>query len=498
MPFITAAIQGQIQEMRAQNLATLMQVVDPVQSVARTGSATSESKQPLLTNSTLSELGAVVLAPPRAGKIMLAVQGEHGSQVIEAELPPELLRMAARNPALFREGVPVLLKLDPETHSFKLVLPQAEGTTGTQHNAAPPATIRSLSANTPAGGAPALQAAPPLAAAFPAGSIGGAIAKLAGLAFPLSEMEADGQSAPLSTMPRADQPFAQRPAAAALSQLPQELGEAALRASVRQLPLAHAMSALLALAGKPDASPELAALTKLISAMRLDASGKPDSESLRQAVRQSGVFLEAGLAKADAAPMRDLKSALLGLRALAPGEASAPSTDVARLAEGAVERIKLTQIASLPNHPDMMVNDDRGQGMRLAMTIPLATRGPDQPHTAAMGLMVEHRPLPEDVRSFEVDPETGEKQEAFPWKVRIALDLEETGPVQAEIGLRGQNVTVTLWAERKTLAAEARAQIGALHAALRQAAFEVGKLEVKDGHPTGKAMRFAPMLDRRT
>ena len=156
------------------------------------------------------------------------------------------------------------------------------------------------------------------------------------------------------------------------------------------------------------------------------------------------------------------------------------------------------QMASLPDHPEIRVTDDRAQPMRLALSIPIATQGHENAPTAIMGLMIEHRPPMSEVTPYEAEtPEKGEA-EAFPWKVRIALDLEETGPVQAEIALRGQSVAVTLWAERPKMADRARAEIGALHEALTGAAFDVFKLEVKDGRPQGKPMRAAPMLDRRT
>ena len=172
--------------------------------------------------------------------------------------------------------------------------------------------------------------------------------------------------------------------------------------------------------------------------------------------------------------------------------------EIARAVEGAVERLKLMQMASMPDHPEIRVTDDRAQPMRLALSIPLATQGPDRPHTAVMGLIVEHRPQTLETTPYETEKEGGGDTEPFPWKVRVALDLEETGPVQAEIALRGQSVAVTLWAERTSMAALARDEIGALHEALTGAAFDVVKLEVKDGRPQGKPMRTGPLLDRRT
>ena len=492
--------------MRAQNLATLMSVIDPVQSVANLGSATTESKLTLLTSSPLNELGAVVLAPPRAGKVMLAVQSQNGaSQVIEAELPPDLARLAARNPGLFREGAELTLKLDPETHVFRLVLPEAAQAHPKASLPAQPATIRAINPNVQNTAGTTDESAPPLANPFPVGSIGAAIAKLTGLAFPLAERASDGTHLPTSGATPASGSHP-RPATPAHVMLPPELGEAALRASVRQTSLGSALSQLLANTEITGTDME-----DVLKTLRLDGTAKPTPETIKQAIQQSGLFMEAHLARGDAPPA-DLKSALLALKSSIthennlrgntlldlPLDSSAPPFEFARMVEGAVERLKLLQMASLPDHPEMVITDDRAQGMRLAMSIPLATRGPDHPQTAMMGLMIEHHTPADDATPDDIDPETGEKSEFFPWKVRIAVDLEETGPVQAEIALRGQSVAVTLWAERKSLAAEARAHIGALHSALREAAFDVTRLDVRDGRPTGKPVRAAHMLDRCT
>jgi hypothetical protein len=233
------------------------------------------------------------------------------------------------------------------------------------------------------------------------------------------------------------------------------------------------------------------------------------------------VFLEAGLARGQA-PQGDLKSLLLMLRgafatqgenapspraetaaqnreALLPRAAQAQSSgDLMRLVEGAVERIKLNQLASLPELPGMRVTDERPQGFQLTTTIPLATQGLDRPQTAAIGMMIEHHPVETGGVEIEADEETADDAQGFPWKVRIALDLEETGPVQAEIALRGQTVAITLWAERRAIADLARREIGALHDKLTEAAFDVSRLEVKDGRPVGAAPRATRVLDQRT
>lgn len=277
-----------------------------------------------------------------------------------------------------------------------------------------------------------------------------------------------------------------------------------------------------------------------LQALRLDATLPPTGEKVADLVRQSGVFQEAQLASGflplDQAGMpRDVKSLLLMARALfgmtdapppalltrgsttpepgpgaataeprstprptEPASASSRPPDIVRVIEGAVERIKLNQMASLPTNPEVTITDDRAKGFQLATTIPLATQGLERAATASIGLVIQHAPIEDKNLPITDDPMQAPADEGFPWKVRIALDLEETGPVQAEIGLRRQRVAITLWAERKATAARARDEIGSLHAALTDAAFEVTTLDVRDGRPPGRTPSTLPQLDRRS
>jgi hypothetical protein len=184
----------------------------------------------------------------------------------------------------------------------------------------------------------------------------------------------------------------------------------------------------------------------------------------------------------------------LAPRAHAPNGAP----ELARLVEGAIERIKLHQIASLPDHPHLTVTDERVQSVRFAMQLPLAIHGPENPETTMIGLLIERETRPDAANLVIEDRDAQTEVEAAPWKVRIAVDLEETGPVQAEIALRGPRVAVTLWAERRATAEMARASIGQLHQALSAQNFDVGMLDIRDGRPHGAMPRHLPSLDRRS
>lgn len=505
-----ASALRQVQAIKAESLSTLMATLDPVQAAANLGGNPGNNAEASLRSAEAAIKAVLIEALPN-GRVLLQIAGG----VVEAELPPALLRAAALNPDLLKPGITLTL---PTTIPARPV--------------ASPATLVTVSAH--ATGA-SVGPAPPLASTFPVGTLGAVISRLAGIAFPQGEPEATG------SVPTNNGTAHFRPGI--LSQpLPPEIAEALLRAASRQMPLAPALMHLLSTekADLAALSPDLATAITSLQAARASPEALATADGLRNAVARSGLFLEANLAQASVGTpiSADLKSILLAIRALVSGqdpesapqpqarselrqnaaalppgtdresmEASRPSelprpelarTEFARTVEGALERLKLMQLASMPGHPEITVTDDRAQGMRLAIQIPLATQGIDRPPTAVMGLMIEHQPHQQDVAPYEPEREGNGETEAFPWKVRVALDLEETGPVQAEIALRGQSVAVTLWAERQSMATLARHEIGALHEALTGAAFEVLKLEVKDGRPQGRLTPPGPLLDRRT
>lgn len=475
MSSIAALVQGQIQEMKARSLQTLIAVLDEMG-----GAGLADPKYAATRQQGQLQQHATVLLPPQGNKLTIAL----GGMPLEVILPDALASFAKSNPGILARGTALMVEPDLATGTLRVVLPQVPTGPG-------PATTRAFSAT---GSGPSTSIPPPLADFFPAGSPGAVIQRLTGLNLPLAE-RADAQA--MGTTPRHTGPLP--------PSLPAPLMDAALRATIRQMPLGQALSSLLAHVEALD--PKLA---DALRNLRLDGQFRPDPGQIATSIKNSGLFLEARLANLQpgaAPPTGDLKALLNGAKAnmpdlsARPGEragAASPPADLARMVEGAVERIKLQQLASLPDHPGMNITDDRNQPMRLALQIPLAIHGQERPETAMVGLMIEHQPHRDRPADVSVDEDEKNPSEGFPWKVRIAVDLEETGPVQAEIALRGQRIAVTLWAERKSMAEDARAAIGALHQALTGAAFEVSNLEVRDGRPTGPSPRYQQALDRRS
>ncbi len=227
--------------------------------------------------------------------------------------------------------------------------------------------MRNLSQN---GSGPSASPAPPLLDHFPPGSPGALIQKLAQIHLPLGERADTRATGGLAGMPGGNRGLGP----AALATLSPALLDASLRAAIRQMPLGATMAALLS----GDAKGIDPTLAEALRALRLNGLAKPDGPAIEQGVKQSGLFLEARLAQGlFSAGSHDLKSLLNAIRAglaggadpeaataqpkpATPGllsaadrpEASQPrSPDIARLVEGGLERIKLQQIASLPDHP---------------------------------------------------------------------------------------------------------------------------------------------------
>jgi hypothetical protein len=523
-----SSLVAKAQSVKAQTLATLMSVLSEVQATAGVGANEADNPQASLQSAEAAVKATVISVDPQ-GRAVLDVAGTK----IEARLPQELLNAGARNPDLLRPGAQLRLPADVPAR----MLP-------------PPATrveVHGQTQGTSVGPAAAL------ATPFPPGSLGAAISRLAGVALPGAEAAITGTGA-LPAPPAT--PASLRPGMVTHAVLP-EILTAVVQATGRQLPLAQGLNFLLSL--PPDALKALPDgvqdIIKTMAQMRSAPGELATPEGLAKAVNQSGVFLEAHLASRAQTPT-DFKALLLNLKALLgpagqspallagmgglsnaatlllgdsllmkpelplptpgtqqnaaqhantqnqPRTAGQPANilaDVQRAVDGSLERIKLSQLASLPERPEIQVTDDRANPMRLAVSVPLAPQGQDRPTTAVMGMVIEHQPTIEKPQAYELeDDDTNSATEGFPWKVRIALDLEETGPVQAEIALRGQSVGITLWAERPVMADAARKEIGALHKALTLAAFEVVNLEVKDGVPHTRRVTHGPLLDRRT
>lgn len=147
--------------------------------------------------------------------------------------------------------------------------------------------------------------------------------------------------------------------------------------------------------------------------------------------------------------------------------------------EAALDRVKLAQFASLPPEGPRA---EAQQGARWLTELPLAF----QAGIAIMPLQIERDP-----------PQRGPASADGPiWRMRFALDVEPMGPLQGVVTLQGRAVGVSLWAEREETSQALRGAVPDLQAALANARFEDGSVDVHTGHPQVRRAGAGQFLDR--
>lgn len=261
---------------------------------------------------------------------------------------------------------------------------------------------------------------------------------------------------------------------------------------------------------------------------QIDANEPIHPQDLRQALRQSGLFFEAQLAKGNApSPAIDFKAALLSLKDIAQkllvtlqpadepeaakpfqsaetllrSSPAAPRRDappepqrppespigaqtepreavsiIASHAEQALERLKLLQFASLPPSPDNPVANQaqKTNAQVWAFEVPLRFAQ----ETAVAGFKIEHD------REARSGP-AGSKL----WRINFAIETSELGAVQGSIGLRGAQLAIALFAERRETAEMFRGAAPDLKDTLTASDFELTDLSILTGKPKHAAPR---------
>jgi len=337
-------------------------------------------------------------------------------------------------------------------------------------------------------------------------------------ALPASTGTAGAAGAPLPQQPAIDpatlaaltkvEPPAPTPQAAA-SVTPQAALQAATQAAATtQGGLTTLLADLVAAMQSPATPAPVQAAATLVLAQQLPLDPPPSAADLKQALAQSGLFLEAQLAQPDAqAAPSDLKSALLNLsQALqtwsdaaaqdapgAPATAPSPASAAATLAaqaqapappyKGGPARGQAPATASLPaDAPAEAIVARLRQDTTAALsrqTLMQAASAPDAPSgqnqtTPAAHWLFEiplaspHGPA---IAQFEIDRDGGSSSgeagvDSRVWRARFSLNVTPMGPVHARIALHGGAARVTLWAEDAGTAAKLTAHQGELADAL--------------------------------
>jgi flagellar hook-length control protein FliK len=233
------------------------------------------------------------------------------------------------------------------------------------------------------------------------------------------------------------------------------LAQALRHALPRQIDIAPVLQRLLTdLAGpSTEGGPNggLRTLLARIQASLPDTRTVTQPETLSRAVSNSGTLLEARLAHGSAPDPQllahDLKANFLRLAAHLKGgmpsplitnhstsaaptiqDPSALSTtarDIAQQVDGALARIQINQLNSLP----------REDGTPPALVVEVPLRHGDQLHS--LRLRIERD---KDARASDPD--------SLPWSVSIELDPPGLGPVRARVTALARDVSVAFWTEQ--------------------------------------------------
>src|SRR5690606_17676994 len=143
--------------------------------------------------------------------------------------------------------------------------------------------------------------------------------------------------------------------------------------------------------------------------------------------------------------------------------------------EGALARLQLTQLSSLPA--------DHEQRTVWMTELPVRN-GAD---SDIFGLRIERD-----------DGRAGKGRRGHTWTVSLAFDLPGLGPVRARIGLSGEQVvSAAFWAEQTETMQLFQEHLADLHRQLEAAGLEVGVLACHSGTPPTPAEDTPRLLDER-
>lgn len=158
------------------------------------------------------------------------------------------------------------------------------------------------------------------------------------------------------------------------------------------------------------------------------------------------------------------------------------------LTEGALDRVRLSQFASLPR-----------EQAQAAQPQPNAT--PQQPAWVFdVPVFVGREAAVAQFRVSRDGKGSGQAGGAGErWSMDVAIDTSETGPVHARVRLGGGAIGITLWAERPDMVERLKTEMPDLRRTLDAAAFTVDDLSILPGSPQAQPVRASGyFLDTRS
>ncbi len=274
-------------------------------------------------------------------------------------------------------------------------------------------------------------------------------------------------------------------------------------------------------AGKVSLPDTVAKAMQQILGLRLNPATSAGKD-LQQAVRLSGQFSEAQAMRPGGGPqpLPDLKSALLSLKTLLQqlgaeaqvtrpaGQPAVPSRHVAPRGQ-AQQGASGYWTGSAPQNLQALLQevDSTLARMRLTQLVNSGLAGDDRPQTAGrpMDLVLE-LPLAlgqeTAVMQMQIGRDgggKGDEDDAEPaWRLRFALDLTATGPLEAAISLRGGGTYTSLWVDRRETFDKLNALRDTMEAAFADAGLDLQELRLIRGLPPATAARYGALIDRQS
>ncbi|MCZ8097691.1 MAG: flagellar hook-length control protein FliK [Burkholderiales bacterium] len=404
------------------------------QAMARAAAATQAPASALVAKLVAVIAGAAGGLPPA---VRAAAQDVLGSP-LRAEAPPDA---AALQEAVRRSGI------------FHEALAARDGQAPADLKQALTALKVALAAWTPLerAGAPAAPPAQPVAP----GAAG--------------EAPATRPVPPSDPMPAPAQAAVARPVAVPPPVLPPAAVAAAMaQAAAPGRPPVPAPGAVAAGGMSPEA---LALPPALLRQLVARAFGSPDAAALRSA----------DLTPADRAaapPRADLPPRAVAPEQAPPGFAERPPQELREAllsaTEGALDRLKLAQYASLP----------REAPIQQAAQQPASQQAQPQAWVMDLPMLAGREATLAQMRITRDGRGPTAEAEGPAWSIDVAVDTSETGPIHARVRLGAGRLGVTLWAERTDTADRLRQDMPALRRTLDDAAFSVDDVAILTGAPS--------------
>lgn len=90
--------------------------------------------------------------------------------------------------------------------------------------------------------------------------------------------------------------------------------------------------------------------------------------------------------------------------------------------------------------------------------------------------------------------ERSQETPVYEWRLTLAMDLDEAGPLHFDIGLRQHTVSARVWAQKQSTLRQVNQELPKLRQSLCELGLEVTELECRQGAPQGQVTRLEHRL----